>query len=423
MFEFGRRSATDFTRDRVLTFTRISVFIINLAKKSLQLEIYDFTRWLSLPDITKQAFSKARKKLLPGAFKLINQKFLIEFYSENTIKTYKGYRIMAVDGSTLRLPINPGLYKEFDSEWQKKNNGPALARTSIMFDVLNGMTLKASIDKYTTSERAMAYAHLESLLEDDRELISPCFTNDILMFDRGYESLFLMFYILHVKKHFITRVTTNFVTEIREFINSGNKDGIISINPFASNREVNPNFKKHLSNVEKKSIQVRVLVFNLTSGEKEVIITSLIDDKEFTYENIFELYGLRWGVEEEYKYYKIITEMENFSGKSKLAIEQDFYATVFACNMNSVVMLEAQAELEEERKDLKYKYNYKINKNLLVGIIKNEIIDVFLSDCDLEAYSTKLKERIKKNIIPIRPGRSFPRIFKKTNTKIRRRAI
>jgi hypothetical protein len=38
-----------------------------------------------------------------------------------------------------------------------------------------------------------------------------------------------------------------------------------------------------------------------------------------------ELYYLRWGIEENYKRLKQWVEIENFSGKSVLSIQQDFY--------------------------------------------------------------------------------------------------
>lgn len=98
-------------------------------------------------------------------------------------------------------------------------------------------------------------------------------------------------------------------------------------------------------------MQVRVVVFTLSSGEKEVIVTSLLDKEKFSYDDIFKLYALRWNVEEGYKFYKSIAEIENFSGKSKLAIEQDFFATIFACNISSLLMQEAQDELNQARSE------------------------------------------------------------------------
>ena len=99
-----RRAATDFSRKRLLSFTTVTACIINLIRKSLQLEVSSFLKLLRIPDASKQAFSQARKKLLPETFKILNEKLITEFYSDNQIHTFKGYRVLAVDGSSLFLP-------------------------------------------------------------------------------------------------------------------------------------------------------------------------------------------------------------------------------------------------------------------------------------------------------------------------------
>ena len=69
-----------------------------------------------------------------------------------------------------------------------------------------------------------------------------------------------------------------------------------------------------------------------------------MDQNKFSSNDIFSLYHLRWNIEENYKFYKNIAKIENFSGRSKTAIEQDFYATIFACNVSALLMSEAQEE-------------------------------------------------------------------------------
>ena len=107
MLENCKLQEQDFTRNRSLTFVNLTVIIINFVKKSLQLELYNFADFFKISSVTKQAFSKARKKLSPVIFMLLNQKLLAEFYSDNEIKTFKGLRLLAIDGSTIRLPNRP----------------------------------------------------------------------------------------------------------------------------------------------------------------------------------------------------------------------------------------------------------------------------------------------------------------------------
>lgn len=400
-----------FTRSRLLPFPILVSYIANFIRRSLQFEISSFASFMDLPDVSKQAFSKARKNLSPVVFQLLNAKLIDEFYSDNEFKLFKGMRVCAIDGSTIRLPENDELYKEFGAQVQNGNKiiGVPLAKTSVLYDVLNEMMLHTTLVHYNTSEKKMAIEHLEALSKlNDKNKI-----NDLIMFDRGYPSAFLMFYMLSLQKHFLMRVNNKFIKNITDAVQAGARDIVVSVPPCRKYHLPGPEFAQYMPHIDKTStIQVRVAVFDLSSGEKEIIVTSLLDKEKFTYDDLFKLYNKRWNIEENYKLIKCVAHIENFSGESKVAILQDFFATVFTCNIASLLSQEAQEELKQESADnIKNtnKYSYKINRNLLIGTIKNEILEVLLGNNNLEEYCNKLKQRIKRSLISIRPGRSFDR--------------
>jgi Transposase DDE domain len=390
-----------------LPFPTLVAFIVNLIRRSLQLEISSFASFLKISDASKQAFSKARKNLSPKVFQLLNQKLVAEFYSENTFKTFKGFRILAIDGSTVRLPKSEELYKEFGTH--TKAGSVPLATTSVLYDVLNHITLDAVLYPFRASERSMAMDHFKTMLNLDKLTKN----NDVIVFDRGYPSLFLIFYLLHIQKHFVIRIYDHFINEINDVIKGGMNDTILTIPAFKKERSISKDFKQYLPDLDKNAVAtIRVLIFDLSSGEKEIIVTSLIDQQEFPATEIFALYAKRWNVEEHYKLYKCIASIENFSGESKLAIEQDFHATVFTCNAASLLAQEAQEELESMQPKENRKYTYQINRNILVGTIKNEILEVLLGNNNLEEYCEQLKQRLKRSLVAIRPGRSYPRPYR-----------
>ncbi len=83
------------------------------------------------------ALSLARKKLKYDAFIEFNRHLLEFFYDrfQNT-KTWNGFNLLAVDGSTLKLFKYNDIRQHFGI--MKPNKGPAcvIARVSQMFDVL-----------------------------------------------------------------------------------------------------------------------------------------------------------------------------------------------------------------------------------------------------------------------------------------------
>lgn len=213
------------------------------------------------------------------------------------------------------------------------------------------------------------------------------------------------------------RSSTAWLALVNQVLKSGKRDVTIKINPRMLVGKKRKDFQKRLPNVCLKSfIKIRVLIIDLCNGEKEILITSLLDRDVFKYKIFKDLYHLRWGGEENYKFHKVRLEVENFSGKTPHAIEQDFHATVLTGNIRALLAGEAEGE-ERESYQGKYKYDYKINKNISISILKDEIVEaLFDAERDLEIFCERMKRAMKKSIVPIRPGRKFAHI-RKTNRK------
>jgi hypothetical protein len=158
-------------------------------------------------------------------------------------------------------------------------------------------------------------------------------------------------------------------------------------------------------------LAVRVIKVILSTGEIETLITDVPEDA-ISYEESKELYFKRWGIETRFNELKHQFEIENFSGETPVVIEQDFYATVLLSNMASLIEQDAQEEMQEKNAGKTLKYNeYKINHNILVGKLKNRLIEILLEDDNLkkDAMFQRLLAELERNIVPIIQGRSFKR--------------
>jgi len=403
-----RKRPQDFTRNCLLTFPILVTFILNLIRKSLQAELNNFIKILPLKPISKQTFSAARLKLCPEIFVELNQDLIKEFYTDNEFKTLFNRRIIAVDGSTLQLPSSEEIIKKYGVCNNQTTSVP-MARISYAYDVLNDMTLDAIILPFRASERAMAMQHVKNI-----DLSSPEI-KDLYIEDRGYPSTSLFFFYDHMEKDFIMRCKTAFSSEIN---NEGCKDKIINLSTKNLKSKQKIELQKLAPHINlNKIIQLRVLVISLSTEEDEVLITTLLDKEQFKYEDFADFYFKRWKVEENYKFHKVRVEIENFSGESTIAVEQDFHATIFTCNIRSMLANEAEEELKKQNSDKNLKYEYKVNKNISAGILKDEIIKVLLNrKANLKKFCNKLKKQMKLSMIPIIPGRKYDRI-KKNNKK------
>ena len=399
--ENNRKNNKDFTRKRKLTFSKLILFMLNSIKKSLQKELTEFfLNFSNEKNITNSAFCQSRMKLSHTAFIELNDNIIEEFYTDNIFDLWKGFRLLAIDGSRLQLPFSLEIIEDFGFAKNNSSTLVPMAQASSCFDVLNNMIINSEIDRYEISEYNLALKHLEKCK----------FEKDLLIYDRGYSSIWFMFCHILKKKDFIIRMQRNSIMEVQNFFNSDKDSEIIEIT------ELHNKSEKRINNLnlEFKPFKIRLVRVILNNGEVEVLATSLIDEKKYPSKEFKWLYGKRWGIETNYDHLKNHLMIEDFTGLSSLSIMQDFFANMFIANMQQIFISEAQNELKEQKKDTEYEY--KINKNLSFGFMKDRFVKI-LFDKDVDRSIKNLKELFKINPSPVRKGRSFPRVYHKTRKK------
>lgn len=398
-----KRSEEDFTRVRKLTFQIIFVIILRKSLKSIQLALNEALSFLpeSVESVSNAAYSKARHKILHTAFIELNEKAVVEttYSSDEFHKRYKGYRVLAVDGSKIRLPDNKEIRKEFGTEKfaHKSSHGKtknAFARASVLYDVENKISIDAKLENVEkSSENNLAITHLEHIQE-----------KDLIIFDRGYISYVLMSKIIENKGDFVIRLKNNSFLESREmFRENGSKDKIVTIK---ANGVLLTKQKRGEIEIPKE-LMVRFVRVVLDNGEIEVLVTSLLDKEKFPTESFKEIYWKRWGVETFYSVLKNRLALENFTGLSPESVRQDFFSTIFITGLESILT-------EDTNKDLKKKettHQQQVNKAVSFNIIKNKAFDILLKNESIEDIITELEKMFLTNPTLYREGRNTKRKF------------
>lgn len=389
--ERHRRSKKDFTRKRSLPFHKLVLFLANLVKRSLQDELDEFFKIetgedVATREVTKSAFSQARQKLHAGAFIELNTVQVDHFYGYFPYHQWKGFRTLAVDGSTTQLIETPDIVDHFGLF----NDSIPLARVSQMFDVLNNITVEALIGPMAAGEREYAACHFKK--------IGP---GDLILLDRGYPAFWLFALIVSRYADFCARMPVGVWNVVNEFVASGQTEQIIDLAPCDSAIK-----ECQARNLPIDSIKVRLLRIDLDSGEVEVLITTLLDTNCYPYSDFKALYHQRWPVEEDYKVVKSRTEVENWSGKSVLSVYQDFHAKVFTKNLTTILVFPAQETVKQQSQGKKY--TYQINFTQALSKMKDTVVLLF-QRTDVLSILTRLWEVMTRTIEPVRPGRKYPR--------------
>ena len=395
------QSQKDFSRDRKLSLDRVAGIIINLPKRSLSIEIQEFFDSLGkgLASATKGAFSLQRTKLQALFFQVWNRWLVKCFYQYYGVKAkrWRGFRLLAADGSTAYLLNKKEVIGHFGTQDNQHVSTP-MARVMQIQDILNDITIWGDIRPIGESEQAIMAGQIRQLYEDS-----------LTLFDRGYPSYTLMYLLLNEERprHFLMRCRMGFNKEIKQFLKSRKTSKIIELTPTESAITA---LREHgYIATAATRIKIRAAKIKLSTGETEILLTDLYNEKLFTLEDLKYLYGLRWGIETTYGKQKNQQQMEQFSGHRVICIQQDYAAGLFVANLQSLV--EKQCENYLQKMDIKRKYRYRINRNVSWASLKHNIVKLFLHN-EPEGILLQLQKAFERNTEPIRPGRHNPRIKK-----------
>ncbi len=224
-------------------------------------------------------------------------------------------------------------------------------------------------------------------------------------------AFWLYAYLLQRNISFCIRAKTNQSLFIKDFVNSGKREAIVTFTPN----------KPSMKTCEEKGLSTQPITLRLVRvdlpNETEVLVTNLMDEEQYDCAVFKSLYHLRWGIEENYKRLKQWVEIENFSGKSALSVKQDFYAKIVALNLTALLEIKAQEIVDESTRHLRR--NYQINHAQALSKIKHRIVSILISStADIRALIKRTIIYISKTTEAIRKGRSYPRTLKNIKNDI-----
>jgi hypothetical protein len=257
--------------------------------------------------------------------------------------------VSAIDGSTLRLENSEELEREYGLSTPCE--GQVFARVSVVYDVLNDFISDAEIQPFSVGERKMALSHIDKLLSKDRH-------RNLFVADRGYWSPEIAAKIHDSGNKFLIRIQKTTSKTVRDDTNSSGT------------------FKVKYGG---KTYKFRFFKFILPSGELEILSTNLSYD-EASDEDLAELYCLRWGVESKYKVLKCLLKLDTFTGKSKLIVRQDFFATVYLCNILSFACMASDEIIVWNNINKRLKNVHVANRAVAIALLKDEFVKIIIDD-------------------------------------------
>jgi hypothetical protein len=373
---------------------------------------------------TSSALCQARQKIKPEVFQCLNESTCDDFYSlyekDGLVRRWWGKRLLACDGTFLNLPDNEQTRKEFFLQTNQYKNGAAVqALSCVLYDLLNGLVLSATLGTRTGEQIPL----VEQLWEKTQ-------AGDILILDRRYADFKVLASAVASRRDVVIRLPKNSFKEARPLFikeESGLKEKVVEL-------KCQPRARKYArEHGLPESVRVRFIRVELKDGEVEVLVTTFLDKEQYPASEFKELYGMRWGEETIIGRVKNIFEAERFSGTSPLAIKQDYYGVLFLATLESVLAVPDQRALMEkmrqqqerrEARTIEDKAEEDIQsgreEKVVVGqpqvnhavsyiALLDRVVDLLMGKRSEENILKELHHLFRTSPTRVRPGRDFER--------------
>lgn len=397
-------------RVRKFTLFDYATFIIFNKGKSLETEIGNYLKNFKLREVkglSKQAFSKRREEIDPLTFIEINTQYLtnIGYYKDmDKFKTFKGYRLIAIDKSDFEIPNTLEMRKEFKVSNTEARTNPAQTSFSSAFDVCNEFILDGILGNYKEHDLNFAHQHINNL----KNLLD--FNHTIFIFDRGYVSLELYSRLILNNTWFVSRLKQDDYE--KDMKNMTSNDEFVDIRVLGRRLK---NFKdKDLKNKikDEQSLNLRIVKIPLVKdGEtiEEIIITNLPQD-QFTLEEISKIYKLRWKIETSFDTNKNKLEVEGYTGLRRFTVEQDIYSKFILYNIVKYVQNYLTLMINKFKRNKGIKKEYKANESNIIGRVVPDVGEMIINPTkeNIHYLMNYILFYGSKDSLIVKKGRQYP---------------
>lgn len=400
---FAKNPEKDFTRKRKLPFEEMLLLLLGMGNGSLRSEMLKFTGF-SLNTASTAALIQQREKLEPFAFEYILQKFTPP---SGLLKRHKGYRLLAIDGSDLHAPTNSDEKECFFRQTAKNpdSKGYNLMHLNAIYDLMNGIYVDALLQNRREFNENKALITMV-----DR---SPISSKTIIIADRGFECYNSFAHIEEKGWNYLVRVKDIASGYgMLSALNLPDKSEFdVMVNLILTRRQTtivkeNPQKYRFLPSSANFDfcdlntsypISFRVVRFPISDGVYESIITNL-EQNEFTLQDIKALYNMRWGIETSFRTLKHSVGLLHFHSKKSRFIAQEVFASLIFYNFSAFIV--DCVDIPQKNNT----YEYQINFSAAIFVCR-QFFRGHIRPPDMVTL-------ISANILPVRKGRSFPRVIR-----------
>jgi hypothetical protein len=395
-----RVKATNFTRERVLTWPTVVILMLRGQKVSLQNAVNKFFSAVGevWRVVTASAYRQARQKVQPEVFVHLNavacEEYYVRYGADHEVAVWHGQRVLGVDGSYLNLPDTEETRREFSVQTNQHQGGEQVqALASVLYELRNDVGLSAALGPKQAEKNLLFGTHWAATQ-----------VGDVVVCDRAYADYSVMATIVARQCHFVIRFPRQSFTAVNAFWTAPAQECVVTL-------EVTSKARTYVTQQQlPTTLRVRLIKVVLASGEVEVLGTDLLDPQTYPAAEFQTVYGWRWQHETYHDRIKNIFEVERFSGKSVQAIQQDFYGVIFLATLESILSKPAQAALTAQGEARECRYAPQVNRAVSYVTVLEHVVQL-LGDGQRSPASTlaAIERLLLTSPTRQRPGRQVKR--------------
>ena len=397
--EFVKRPGRDFTQPRTLTFETVISLLLTMSENSIgKVLMGRFQNNEQTPSAS--AFVQQRQKLLPSALETLFYRFTDSLCPE---KTFRGYHLLAGDGSSLKsaaYPEDPASYRS----GTPRQHGWNLWHMNALYDLENGIYTDLVVQKEHEKNECKALCQMV-----DRSVVPG---KVIMLADRNYESCNNLAHLEKKGWNYLIRIRDRgraaaygiplpdqpeFDIPVRLTLGRLTRRQLLargSVVPEPYYR-IPPNMVFDFlepNSPDFYEISFRIVRLLTDGGSMETLITNL-DAQQFPVSVLGQLYAMRWGIETSFRSLKYAVGLIHLHAKKPDLVLQEIFSSFLMFNFTQAAAWAVDPSLGTS------KYKRHVNFSDAVSACCT-----FLRDS-----ATDPLPLLRRKLLPFRPGRASPR--------------
>lgn len=399
-----------FSRNRKIPLKTLIEYILFMGSNALKDELYDLSNFNDTPSVS--AFVQQRRKISADAFRFLFDSFNKRTYSPQN-GLFIGYRLLAVDGSSVPISHNPkdeDTYIKQISKGGLSGKGHNAFHLNAMYDLL---------DHTYTDAVIQGEAHMNENDAFNTMILRYNGAKAIFIADRGFESLNSFVYVMKKHQKFLIRVkdihsngllsslpeqeSSEFDIDYQFIATTKQTNEVKSRKDIYKFMSTTSRFDHFEENNPYYPVNLRIVRIRIGEDKYESIMTNL-DRDEFSYEDIKKLYEMRWGIETSFREIKYSVGLNAFHAKNRESIKQEIYAKLLFYNFSERIIRKVRPKTSKKNR----KYQYAINATRAFHNIR-----IYMKRKRGGQTPPDIESIIANDIEPVRPDRSDPRKVRK----------